>query len=109
MNDPRSRQRQSRKGRRNDLEVRAARAEMLVQMGELSSARQALEGASLAPGNRTTLNKLTNVARRPAVPRDPLPHNLLVYEPERGFELDHEKFLKNLRSAWRGAQAAHQG
>ena len=39
----RSRQRQSRRGRRNDLE---ARAEMLVQMGELSSARQALEGAT---------------------------------------------------------------
>ena len=76
---------------------------MLVQMGELSSARQALEGASLAPGNRTTLNELTNVARRPAVPRDPLPHDLLVYEPERGFELDHEKFLKNLRSARRVA------
>ena len=42
---------------------------MLVQLGELSSARQALEGVAFAPGNRATLNELTNVVRRPAVPR----------------------------------------
>ena len=45
--------------------VRAARALSLVQMGELSAARQALEGASLAPGNLATLGMLTDPTRRP--------------------------------------------
>ena len=71
--------------------------------------RQALEGALLAQSNRTMLNKLTNVARITAVPRDSLPHDLLAYEPERGFDLDHEKFLKNLRSARRGAAGGPSG
>ena len=34
-------------------------------MGELSAARQALESAGLAPGDRTTLNSLRNLERRP--------------------------------------------
>ena len=34
----------------SDVEKRALRAKLLVQIGELSSARQALEGAALAPG-----------------------------------------------------------
>ena len=43
--------------------------EALVHLGELSSARQALEGADLAPGNEETLNALrrrptSNAARR---------------------------------------------
>ena len=44
--------------RRNvsDEAKRAARAMSLVQVGELSAARQALEGAALAPGNLATLN-----------------------------------------------------
>ena len=50
----------------NDIEVRAARADALVQVGELSSARQALEGAELAPGNRATLAALRNPDRRPS-------------------------------------------
>ena len=33
------------------MERRAERAETLVHLGELSSGRQALEGAALAPGN----------------------------------------------------------
>ena len=49
----------------NDIEVRAARAEALVQIGELSSERQALQGAELAPGNRATLGALRNPERRP--------------------------------------------
>ena len=97
-----SRRRQSRRGR-SELDVRAERAEMLVQLGELSSARQALEGAAIAPGNSATLNELTNLARRLAVLRDPLPNDLVTFQPERGFELDRENLLKNLRSARRGA------
>ena len=42
----------------NDVEKRAAKALMMVQMGELSFARQALEGAELAPGTLATLAAL---------------------------------------------------
>ena len=42
----------------NDVEKRAAKALMMVQMGEPSSARQALEGAKLAPGTPATLAAL---------------------------------------------------
>ena len=54
----------------NQEERRALRAMKFVQMGELSSGRQVLEGAELAPGNRDTLNELN---KRPARPRDPIP------------------------------------
>ena len=37
---------------------------MLVHCGELSSARRALEGASLALGNQETLNMLRDELRR---------------------------------------------
>ena len=43
---------------KDDLERRVARAEMMVAVGELSSARQALEGEEVAPGTRDTLQKL---------------------------------------------------
>ena len=48
--------RQRRRRRSQDcVERRAALAEALVHMGELSSARQALEGEELAPGSRHTI------------------------------------------------------
>ena len=50
--------RRRRKAQGNDVEKRAARALNFVQLGELSSARQALEGADLAPGNDETLRAL---------------------------------------------------
>ena len=49
----------------NDEAKRAARAEMFVHMGELSSARQALVGEAVAPGNQATYNQLTDATRRP--------------------------------------------
>ena len=49
---------------RDDVESRAARAEALVHMGELSAARQVLEGAPLAPGTNATLAMLP--LRRPS-------------------------------------------
>ena len=50
--------RQRRRRRSQDcVERRAARAEALVHMGELSSAKQALEGEELAPGSRHTLDE----------------------------------------------------
>ena len=38
----------------DDVQRRAERAHALVQLGELSVGRQALEGASLAPGTDAT-------------------------------------------------------
>ena len=50
-------------------------------MGELSFARQALEGADLAKRGRRTLGLLTDANRRPDRPRDPLSEELTAYEP----------------------------
>ena len=44
------------------VQRRGARALSLVQMGELSSGRQALEGVDLAPGNDRTLAMLQDPA-----------------------------------------------
>ena len=44
----------------DDEARRAARAMSLTQMGELSAARQALEGAAVVPGTMSTLRALTN-------------------------------------------------
>ena len=74
------------------VERRAERAEALVQVGELSAGRQSLEGAPLAPGNQSTLRELQNPARRPPVPRAPIPVDLLSVEPEAPFILDLDLF-----------------
>ena len=91
--------------RRNDLERRAKRAELLVGMGELPSARQALEGAELAPGTNETLQMLSDHSRRPPEIREPLPVEVTNHVPEVPFELSEKIFLKNLRIAKRGASA----
>ena len=78
-----------RRQRDGDLERRTERAHRLVQLGELSAARQALEGSDLAPGNRTTLQALQ---ARPAQPRDPLPEDLVGHMPARAFELEEARF-----------------
>ena len=85
---------------------RLSRAEALVHLGELSSARQALGGADLAPGNEETLNALR---QRPAVPRDVIPPELTRHVPEVLFTLDEGQFNKNLRSAKRGAAPGPSG
>ena len=59
----------SRRARRRGGQ-RVARAMQLVQLGELSGGRLALEGADLAPGSDTTLCALRNPARRPNRPRE---------------------------------------
>ena len=91
-----------RQGFDDDLKRRVARAEMLVHYGELSSSRQALEGASLAPGNQETLNMLRDESRRPPRLRDPLPEEVLNLVPEDSFQLDDDRFCRNLRSGRRG-------
>ena len=47
--------RRRKRRRERGMAQRLSRAEALVHLGELSSARQALEGADLAPGNEETL------------------------------------------------------
>ena len=88
--------RRNRRGH-GDSDQRAARAEKLAMVGELSAARQALESAELAPGNLNTLRALTNPERRPSRPREVLPPELLNRIPEVSFQLDEERFAKNAR------------
>ena len=92
-----------------DLERRDLRAETPIQMGELSSARQALERADLAKGDRRTLGLLTDMNRRPDRLRDPLPEELTAYEPMAMFDLDEQLFARNLRSSRRGAAGGPSG
>ena len=77
-------QAQRRKRRRHrpeeELGRRAARALALVQLGELSSGRQALEGASVANGTQQTLEALRDPDRLPPLPRDPLPEAILEHD-----------------------------
>ena len=47
----------SRRRHEDEVEQRALRAEGLIKMGELSHARQALEGAALAPGNQVARSR----------------------------------------------------
>ncbi len=88
-------------------EQRALRAEMFVELGELSSGRQSLESAELAPGNQATLDALQGP--RPTRPRDPLPAAVRDFVPDRRFRLDSERFVRNLRGARRGAAAGPSG
>ena len=49
----------------DDTVRRAERAAMFGHMGEVSSARQALKGAVLAPGTQATLQELTDARKWP--------------------------------------------
>ena len=104
----RAAQASSRRSRRQDtdnVESRAARADALVHMGELSAACQALEGAAVAPATRKTLNP----ERRPPVLRDPIPPDILHAVPAEQFSLDFDLFTRNIRSARRGAAGGPSG
>ena len=61
-----------------DVEKRAARA--LSRQGKLSSARMALEGAEVPPGNLDTLLELTNPEKRPPRPRRDLSQEVVHNE-----------------------------
>ena len=78
-------------------------------MGELSAARQALEGASVALGTLRTLRELTNPEKRPAWPPSPIPPNIDGYEPEEQLNLSSEALFKNIRKARRGAAGGPSG
>ena len=65
--------RRRRRGRGDDMQKRAARAELKVALGELSSARQALEGEEVAPGTRADESK------RPPRLRDAVPPEIMSH------------------------------
>ena len=92
-----------------DEERQVTRALSLVHMGELSAARQALEGAPMAPGTLATLRALTDPERRPPIPREGLSRAVAETQPEQQFELNAEEFLICLRRARRGAAAGPSG
>ena len=93
----------------DDVVRRAGRAEACVQAGELSSARQCLEGAPVAPGNRNTLLALRDPSKRPAEPRDPIPADVLEFQPRSLLNLDVEGFSRNIRCAKRGVAGGPSG
>ena len=57
----------------------------MVQLGELSVGRQALEGASLAPGDKKTLEALKDPDRRPVLPRNSVPDDISQFAPVEEF------------------------
>ena len=81
----------------------------LTQMGELSAARQALEGTPVAPGTMSTLRALTDPEKRPPLPRAPLSPEVAEAQPVEACELDSIEFLTCLRRARRGAAAGPSG
>ena len=91
------------------VEHRAERADNLIQMGDLSAARQALDGDPVAPGNHATLRALRDPQRRPQAPRGPLAPKLIGFQPTALVELEQDRLLKNLRSARRGAAGGPSG
>ena len=103
---PRRRRRQQ----GDDLQKRAVRAELKVALGELSSARQALEGEEVGPRTRETLRSLTDESERPPCLRDPIPLEISDNSQPIPFVLDPDKFLKNVRSAKkRGSKTCPSG
>ena len=90
----------------DNLVKRAARAEKLVHLGELSAGRQALEGAEVAP--LWTPASLTE-DKRPALPREPLPEDIDARVPTSLFDLDWDRFCSNVRTARRGVAGGPSG
>ena len=83
------------------VEKRARRAFHMVQLGEVSAGRQALEGASLALGDTKTLAARKDPNRRP----DEIEQFAVVEE----FVVARDLFLANVRTARRGAAPGLSG
>ena len=104
-----SSRRRRRRQQVEDVERRANRALSLVQMGELSAGRQALEAAVVAPGTQQTLDLLQDSSRRPPHPRAAVPNHIAELQPEVPLDLDFTKFKECVHSARRGAAAGPSG
>ena len=101
----------SRRRRRSPDSIvhRVARAKTLTHLGELSAARNALEGAPCAPGDNITLRALQDESHRPKHPRFPVPREVLEHRPEVEPALDRDWFLVSLRTARKGAAGGPSG
>ena len=97
-----------RREQKDELGRLAARALGLVQLGELSAGRQALEGARLAPGTEETLQVLRDPEKRPPRPRERLSEAVREVRPEK-FDLDEKLFLQCVRSSRRGVAGGPSG
>ena len=75
--------RRRRRHQGDDVQKRA-RAELKVALGEVSSARQALEGEEIALGTRATLQQLIDESKRPPRLMDPVPLEIMSHH---GFRL----------------------
>ena len=105
-----------RRRRRSQADVvkkRLARAEALRHLRELSSARQVLVEAQLAPGSRETLNKLTDQPKRPREPRVPVPPThgrcFVLAESEVFQKEDCGRPIRNDSGALAAVAGSHQG
>ena len=98
-----------RRGKQDTIQARAARALGLVHMGELSNARQALEGDCLAPGTEKTWKALTDEERRPPGVREPLDPFVAEVDPTVPLNLDIDVLFQSLRNSRRGAAAGPSG
>ena len=79
--------------------VQGSESSRLAQLGELLSARQALEGAAVAPGDKKTWKALSDKTKRAKRQRHPLEDELLPMVPPDPLVLDIELMMKTLRSA----------
>ena len=68
-----------------------------------------LREREIASGSHATLQALTNEDRRPAIPREPLPQDVIDFVPAVEFSLEDNLFYKTLRSARRGAACGPSG
>ena len=83
--------------REPSTDQRAQRAVQLTRLGELSRARQALLADPPAPGTMNTLQQLTDPTARPQQPYQPIPHNILTWEPDTPLQLPAALLATNLR------------
>ena len=101
--------RRRRRTHSDTIDGRAERAQNLVLMGGVSSARHALDGEPVAAGTQRTRDLLSDPERRPAHPYNPMPEIVQNYQAETPFMHEKAKLLKNLKCARRGAAAGPSG
>ena len=77
--------------------------------GELSRARQLLTAAELAPGDEATRAALTDPAKRPPQPREPIPPQVLQFQPPTPVRLTSAAVARSLREAKRGSTPGLSG
>ena len=66
---------------------------------------QALKPGKLAPRNEDALRELRDPARRPPVPAEPVPNEILEYRPPVAVEAPYHIFVQRFKAAPRGASS----